>query len=500
MRHKAQCSLNSDDVQNHINQILTSISAIDQPLSSSTSSSCSTTNNATPLLGNYNDHKDDVWQGSAVAETTPQEFLFPPGAADHLGTQSSGNIVGDSQSLLSSNGTTAVMQQQHAEWWQYQQEQKQQISLMNSNVSSVCVNPIVGPGYVENHQLRMQALSLPMPRHTLSDSQITVETKQSDECIDKSIQRKQKRKIKNRESAARSRARKQLEEEVTKLTNKNKKLKKQKEEEMATRSLDISKAQPMYQLRHLALTSQLSDQDPDRNPTVQDEVPPLLRLELVLEPENSQIHRFFSDLPPGFVDTRSGPTVMETLTPVFAHPGPLTLTGESPAGCGAVTAATASTKALFPTPDPFGLYNQPEFQMTRQNKSRSEPVDADEDGDDDGDGDEDDEGVLPFGDNGDDGSGEDEGGYEKPNNNSKKGTGGDAGEVNGEDEEEEPEDQDEDDDDDDDENDDDDDDDEDDGGENGDDGAEDEDEEQPNDDEEEDEDEEALQPPKKRKK
>lgn len=79
------------------------------------------------------------------------------------------------------------------------------------NVSeSVYENPVVDVGYSEN-QL---ALSMPMPAisSASSDSQVAAERKRrcSNEMMEKAIERRQKRMIKNRESAARSRARKQV--------------------------------------------------------------------------------------------------------------------------------------------------------------------------------------------------------------------------------------------------------------------------------------------------
>ncbi|WVY99486.1 hypothetical protein V8G54_025556 [Vigna mungo] len=69
---------------------------------------------------------------------------------------------------------------------------------------------------------------------------------------DKSFERRQKRMIKNRESAARSRARKQaytieLEQKVSRLEEENQKLRKQKEVEDILSS--VSPQKPRYQIR-----------------------------------------------------------------------------------------------------------------------------------------------------------------------------------------------------------------------------------------------------------
>ncbi|KAL6525547.1 ABSCISIC ACID-INSENSITIVE 5-like protein 2 [Orobanche hederae] len=73
-----------------------------------------------------------------------------------------------------------------------------------------------------------------------------------DDIAEKSIERRQKRMIKNRESAARSRARKQaytyeLENKVSRLEEENKRLKRRKESEKILASIPLP--QPMYQLR-----------------------------------------------------------------------------------------------------------------------------------------------------------------------------------------------------------------------------------------------------------
>ncbi|KAK7855122.1 abscisic acid-insensitive 5-like protein 3 [Quercus suber] len=87
-----------------------------------------------------------------------------------------------------------------------------------------------------------------------SDSQVAAERKRrcSDEMMEKAIERRQKRMIKNRESAARSRARKQaytieLETAVVNLRETNSLIKKRKEVDILLSS--ISTPMPKYQLR-----------------------------------------------------------------------------------------------------------------------------------------------------------------------------------------------------------------------------------------------------------
>lgn len=225
MRHRAAvCSLTIDEVQNHLpelgkplnqmkldrlDELLSSFSAVDQA-----SSSCSSiADNSVPLLSNYNHsinkRTDEVWHGivpgnaeKCVGETTLEEFLFRTGAI-HLGSQ---------DHCVMQQQQQQQHQQQHSDWWNYQEEQKQQISMLNSNVS-VFVNKMIGDGcgVSDNHQMGMQGMvALPRLKHTMSDPQFPEAMKQCDESFDKSFQRKQKRMIKNRESAARSRARKQV--------------------------------------------------------------------------------------------------------------------------------------------------------------------------------------------------------------------------------------------------------------------------------------------------
>ncbi|KAJ7965653.1 Abscisic acid-insensitive 5-like protein 2 [Quillaja saponaria] len=90
--------------------------------------------------------------------------------------------------------------------------QQQQMAGLNSDFyvpESVYENSVVGIGYSENPL----AMSMPMSAisSTSPDSQAVAERKRhySNEMMEKTIERRQKRMIKNRESAARSRARKQ---------------------------------------------------------------------------------------------------------------------------------------------------------------------------------------------------------------------------------------------------------------------------------------------------
>nr|XP_009389866.2 PREDICTED: ABSCISIC ACID-INSENSITIVE 5-like protein 3 [Musa acuminata subsp. malaccensis] len=202
---------------------------------------------------------DEVWreimrheeQGNTegaetFGETTLEDFLVRAGAINVGAPNCGGGIDGDSPPLLPMD---PVVQQQQEEWLRYQlttaqhQQQSQPMSLLETGLP-LFANAVMNAGLCD-HQLVVKPAS--------SDSKMTSERQRSDEkTLDKITERRQKRMIKNRESAARSRARKQayikqLEEEVMQLTNTNKRLKKQKEEEMALRVTPPS--EPRYQLR-----------------------------------------------------------------------------------------------------------------------------------------------------------------------------------------------------------------------------------------------------------
>ncbi|KAL4197612.1 hypothetical protein AMTRI_Chr04g189170 [Amborella trichopoda] len=108
--------------------------------------------------------------------------------------------------------------------------------------------PLMDAGYGE--------MPLPVPSPMMGTSSDTQTPRQrwhvADEVLDKAAERRQKRMIKNRESAARSRARKQaytkqLEHELSKLRTTNVMLKKITEVEMLLDS--VPRMEPRYQLR-----------------------------------------------------------------------------------------------------------------------------------------------------------------------------------------------------------------------------------------------------------
>ena len=168
-----------------------------------------------------------VQQQLTLGETTLEDFLL--GAAGVINNSMGNNnnnisnnnnhngVAGNHhQPLISMGIDPMVVVSQQADWLQFQMaSQQQQMGAMDTsyNVSeSVYENPVGDIGYSEN-QL---ALSMPMPATSAAPSELSKvnnvgrKRRYSDEIMEKTIERKQKRMIKNRESAARSRARKQV--------------------------------------------------------------------------------------------------------------------------------------------------------------------------------------------------------------------------------------------------------------------------------------------------
>ncbi|KAF9587662.1 hypothetical protein IFM89_004494 [Coptis chinensis] len=159
-------------------------------------------------------------------------------------------------------GPDLMISAPQAQWLQYQlpsvqQQQSQQQNMMGVFMPSHPVpqplpgvpNSLLDTDYPEN-QL---AISSPL-MGTLSDTQTPSRKRgASGEMIEKTVERRQKRMIKNRESAARSRARKQaytneLENKVSRLEEENARLKKQKDLELMLPYVPPP-PEPKFQLR-----------------------------------------------------------------------------------------------------------------------------------------------------------------------------------------------------------------------------------------------------------
>ncbi|OMO94147.1 hypothetical protein COLO4_16511 [Corchorus olitorius] len=228
----------------NLDELLKSVIAVEEgglmqnPSSSSSSSSAA----SSFFLGNFNLNGrlskktvDEVWKeivdhGNVnnamnnqfvqhhhqltLGETTLEDFLVRAGVIN-TGAQ---NGVINPQQYMTIDPMAVVSQQ--ADWLQYQmsavqQQQQQQITMMDSNFSvphheSVYENQVVDVGFPEN-QLAM-TVPLPSMSATSSDSQANTSARRRrySDVMEKTIERRQKRMIKNRESAARSRARKQV--------------------------------------------------------------------------------------------------------------------------------------------------------------------------------------------------------------------------------------------------------------------------------------------------
>ncbi|KAL0404689.1 UNVERIFIED_CONTAM: ABSCISIC ACID-INSENSITIVE 5-like protein 2 [Sesamum radiatum] len=194
---------------------------------------------------------DEVWQDiqqghkrgsldrkATLGEMTLEDFLVKAGvvAESSAGKRNSGLAVG---------GADPMGLPQQAQWMNYQipsvhsqQQQQQQHSMLPVFMPGhpvqqpipLCANPIMDAAYPET-QITMSSSPV---MGTLSDTQTPGRKRVApDDIAEKSVERRQKRMIKNRESAARSRARKQaytheLENKVSRLEEENERLKRQK--------------------------------------------------------------------------------------------------------------------------------------------------------------------------------------------------------------------------------------------------------------------------------
>ncbi|XP_076908198.1 ABSCISIC ACID-INSENSITIVE 5-like protein 2 [Bidens hawaiensis] len=175
---------------------------------------------------------DDRERQLTLGEMTLEDFLVKAGKVAGSGTK---NVDSNQQ------------------WMQYQvqpiQQQQVYVPVHHPGQQSLTIgaNPMMDLGYSETTQV------------TLSDTQTPGRKRvASGDVMEKTVERRQKRMIKNRESAARSRARKQaytheLENKISRLEGENERLKRQKEVGMVLPSAPPPK--PKYQLRRTSSAS-----------------------------------------------------------------------------------------------------------------------------------------------------------------------------------------------------------------------------------------------------
>ncbi|KAF9675070.1 hypothetical protein SADUNF_Sadunf10G0193200 [Salix dunnii] len=188
-----------------------------------------------------------------LGEVTLEDFLVKAGVVPeaYVDKKDGGSVV-----LVDTNAAQQFLQQ--SQWVQYPpqpQYQHPQQSMMG----------VYMPGQPIPQPLRMGADSMmdvscpenqvPLPPSlmgTLSDTQTPARKRGVPDMIEKTVERRQKRMIKNRESAARSRARKQaytneLENKISQLEEENERLRKQRELENMLPCTPLP--EPKYQLR-----------------------------------------------------------------------------------------------------------------------------------------------------------------------------------------------------------------------------------------------------------
>ncbi|KAL9232699.1 hypothetical protein vseg_007778 [Gypsophila vaccaria] len=197
----------------------------------------------------------DPERQNTLGEMTLEDFLVqagveidaPPDAAGGSSNDETsvglGNLVGGADP----NAGHAPNVAQHAQWMPYPLIPQQQHNMMTMFMPG---GNLSDTGYAD---AQLVATTSPI-LGTMSDPQ-TVGRKRvaPGGVVEKTVERRQKRMIKNRESAARSRARKQaytheLENKVSRLEEENERLRKMREVEKALPSVPPP-AQPKYQLR-----------------------------------------------------------------------------------------------------------------------------------------------------------------------------------------------------------------------------------------------------------
>ncbi|CAI9297567.1 unnamed protein product [Lactuca saligna] len=175
-----------------------------------------------------------------LGEMTLEDFLVKAGIV--AGKKNTGGSVTGGVDSNVGHG------HQQAPWMQYQVAPipQQHVYMTGHGHQSL---PLIEMGYPETQM----AISPSHLMHNLSDTQTPGRKRvASGDVMEKTVERRQKRMIKNRESAARSRARKQaytheLENKISRLEEENERLKRQKEAGNALPS--APPPEPKYQLR-----------------------------------------------------------------------------------------------------------------------------------------------------------------------------------------------------------------------------------------------------------
>ncbi|GKV39698.1 hypothetical protein SLEP1_g47429 [Rubroshorea leprosula] len=190
-----------------------------------------------------------------LGEMTLEDFLVKAGVVAEASAdkRSGGSVTGIDHSI-------APQFPQQGQWMQYQHAQYQnpQQSMMGVYMSAQAMAQALpmgatAPAVMDVSYPENQVAMPPPLMGSLSDTQTSGRKRgTSEDVIEKSVERRQKRMIKNRESAARSRARKQaytneLEHKVSRLEEENERLRKQKELEKMLPS--APQPEPKYQLR-----------------------------------------------------------------------------------------------------------------------------------------------------------------------------------------------------------------------------------------------------------
>lgn len=187
-----------------------------------------------------------------LGEMTLEDFLVKAGvvAQSSQGKKIPGSVMGRVDS---------VGPPQQTQWMNYPissippQQQQQQQTMMPVYMPVQQHLPLGGNHVMENAYHETQMMSSSPMMCTLSDTQASRHKRVApDDIAEKSVERRQKRMIKNRESAARSRARKQaytheLEHKVSRLEEENERLRRQHEWEKMLPS--IPPPQPTNKLR-----------------------------------------------------------------------------------------------------------------------------------------------------------------------------------------------------------------------------------------------------------